>query len=73
MTHGEAAPDTFTRVTLCPTLFLHLAAAPIPTFFDQVKTEDLVAAWEASERRPKDKRRNARYDSAGCYSWTIYA
>jgi hypothetical protein len=39
VTTGEAAPDTFTRVTVFPTLFLLLAAAPIPASFDQVKAE----------------------------------
>lgn len=39
MTAGEAAPGTFTRVTVFLALFLLLAAAPVPTSFDQVKAE----------------------------------
>jgi hypothetical protein len=39
VTTGEAAPDTFTRVTAFLALLLFLAAAPIPISFDQVKSE----------------------------------
>jgi hypothetical protein len=39
VTAGEAAPDTFTRVTVFLMLLLFLAAAPVPVSFDQVKAE----------------------------------
>jgi hypothetical protein len=39
VTTGAAAPDIFTRVTVFLTLLLLLAAAPVPTSFNQVKAE----------------------------------